>query len=983
MRRLAWLIASGSVAIALSCATLDPVEANLCGNRVVEGGEDCDEGENGTEVSTVAAPEGGATPSSATKRCRGRQEAFACRYDCTASALACPTGWGCDVTEGICRQASGEYDRAASASVSQGAVRLLAGDFDGDKRIDLIASQPSFYDGTANAFGYFFGLKGVLERTIPVPVPIANPQAISRGNFTDIGYGSVGVGQLRGKLGLPFIPELFDFVDLRNPKDPERGSVAKLVPIYTGNPFPSTTTPPSPPPTLRGTSKVGVLSEDSFGIFEVATRKIEPVPTGVFNRLNALANAPLSQITTYSGSPTHPFCMFREGTNKVCGQVVFVTNGDVPQILVADFSSRSLPVQRLTPRDPCKQDSDCSSGSCTVQTGRCLGGGIGAVAAADVNGDGLDDLVVGSEGKGCASVFLSTGSGFGPRRITEFPSDYGELLDRGCPSTETFIGAVDITGDDRAELFFSRTVFRLGTLGATAPLVLDFRRPYGGDWTTVQAGDYDGDGWTDAIAAARDQPTINVFLGGSTALRAKEIAVPEPVENMVVGNFDSDRYTDIAITTSTAKKELVGTVYVSFGGPFPELVQVGQRSTDQLLNLGRLSAGRSIPDVDFLGFTDRGNDLDASHRGRGVIAFAALGRVPTSQIQDEQLIPQHFLSRAFAFGSYENSSTSGVVSLSLAPTAADAQAKKKVGISNPARLIYLSDVNSNGRAVQKEVTGVDYLPFWPIALASGKVKPGATLDEAFFVGPSLTSEDEFVFARLSLDKFGAEFQKVQLGDAMQVLGKVKFKVNRDSVDFRGGRQTTSPTEKFRLLDADDDGHLDLVFTDGRRAGDHPSFVVVLRNDGSGGFGDSPIELPQFGGRAGRSFAMIRRGTSGPRQFAVLFDAGILFHTYEAKSNQFKVVGRFVPDDRGGSVSMIEAGAPPAHPDGAPPTPPGAPGPRGDAGGGGNAVAENPVSLEAGDFDGDGVEDLAILTNGTLNIYRGKEAAPVGGQGTTR
>lgn len=93
------------------CSDLQPVKLGMCGNRVVEAGEDCD---------------------------GGRQCNRACHLDCDATR-ACPDGWGCDLGAEVCRVASGSFRRQTLED--GGLAEAVARDFDGDGRDDLLLTS--------------------------------------------------------------------------------------------------------------------------------------------------------------------------------------------------------------------------------------------------------------------------------------------------------------------------------------------------------------------------------------------------------------------------------------------------------------------------------------------------------------------------------------------------------------------------------------------------------------------------------------------------------------------------------------------------------------------------------------------------------------------------------------------------------------------------------------------------------------------------
>ncbi len=110
------LVVASIASLTLSaCDSLDPVATGICGNLVVEAGEQCDGAEN----------------------C-GREAAAACRFTCEPGEVSCPGDFACSA-EGICVATAGPFVDPSSASRFELPVdRLVAGDFDGDFRADLV-----------------------------------------------------------------------------------------------------------------------------------------------------------------------------------------------------------------------------------------------------------------------------------------------------------------------------------------------------------------------------------------------------------------------------------------------------------------------------------------------------------------------------------------------------------------------------------------------------------------------------------------------------------------------------------------------------------------------------------------------------------------------------------------------------------------------------------------------------------------------------
>jgi hypothetical protein len=98
-----------------SCKDIEPIPANVCGNHVLEAGEECDD-----------------FPSD---WCQAPGSANPCRINCRLHE--CPVGAGCSA-DSVCSTPSGRFGPAAFA-VGDFGLPLDVGDMDGDLRDELIA----------------------------------------------------------------------------------------------------------------------------------------------------------------------------------------------------------------------------------------------------------------------------------------------------------------------------------------------------------------------------------------------------------------------------------------------------------------------------------------------------------------------------------------------------------------------------------------------------------------------------------------------------------------------------------------------------------------------------------------------------------------------------------------------------------------------------------------------------------------------------
>ncbi|MBI5542652.1 MAG: VCBS repeat-containing protein, partial [Deltaproteobacteria bacterium] len=159
--------ASGTLLLVLcACKDLPQLQAGVCGNGVIEQGEDCD---------SVASPG---------MRCLGAGEASPCRLTCRLPADAgpgaasprCPERWGCGL-DGLCRQSAGDFVPTGSPIVA-GAWSVAAGDFDGDGRRDLLTCGATGLIDKARGRVHFFDSGGTLAATRVLSVPMISPVVV-------------------------------------------------------------------------------------------------------------------------------------------------------------------------------------------------------------------------------------------------------------------------------------------------------------------------------------------------------------------------------------------------------------------------------------------------------------------------------------------------------------------------------------------------------------------------------------------------------------------------------------------------------------------------------------------------------------------------------------------------------------------------------------------------------------------------------------
>ena len=180
-----------------------------------------------------------------------------------------------------------------------------------------------------------------------------------------------------------------------------------------------------------------------------------------------------------------------------------------------------------------------------------------AIAVADVNADGLADLIVANEGSNNISVLLGNrGGGFSPASGSPFavgvPDAYGYLPDA--------VAVGDFNGDGKPDLAIANKANRMVWLlfgdgtGAFTPPPYPYYAGAGPD--AMVAADFNGDGNTDLAVANYADGTIQVLPGngaGGFGLPVR-ITFGLGIPAIAAGDFNGDGYADLAVADVTDGK---------------------------------------------------------------------------------------------------------------------------------------------------------------------------------------------------------------------------------------------------------------------------------------------------------------------------------------------------------------------------------------------------------------------------------------------
>ncbi len=559
-----------SAALLGACTNLGEIELAQCGNGIVEleSREECDS----------FPDDGGCRPPGAVGECR-----FDCSVQEDGSQRFCPTGMGCG-TDGICRQHSGAFEpKAASGAAS---VRVLAGDLDGDRLDDLISVGKngitiSYFDSggsVSKSSGFGF------PPTLPVIAHMTND------TINDMVVVREGLSVFRGRSNRALLPTAYAPFEISAVGDakalimeamPFEGGIAgsflgdevlflvdnSLVGVDT-NTVGRVVDLPVHFSQIAGDVQVGQIIEDA---------QLSPC--------DELVLAPKGEDWVWIYSP----CLWDSGNQR------YVWNQDNQNT----NPIMALPRVQLPPGRQIKK---------------------GAILA-DVNVDGHLDLIIGTEpSTACAAVdptdvFLTYGVGDGtfhsdPATIPATDGDgRAVLIDLGFACAMP-LAVGDLNLDGLADIVSPGGILISVPLpgGLTPPLaqgsfslsVINFGNP----WTEAVIADFNGNGLPD-VAAVSDQLRVDFYNGtGDLLLNRFTIPTAGQPSDLVVGDFDGDLIGDLAFRqlgptgNVPVGVEVGDALSIAFGRPLGSL--------EDPISMGRLSRIQQIEPGVIPGFA---NDL--------------------------------------------------------------------------------------------------------------------------------------------------------------------------------------------------------------------------------------------------------------------------------------------------------------------------------------------------------------------------------------
>lgn len=499
-------------ALLVACTEVPGFEPGVCGNRIVDLGEDCD-GYSGMGEGTA---------------CGDPATSNACFFVCDVvgaggadgTARVCPEGWGCG-QDGRCRQPSGQFDADSNASFRFPAESLAIGDLDGDGFPDIVGTQGS-------QLSVRFGSEsGVFSSEVDVPVP--QPAGLlTFGLFNGDALLDIilpisgGLVPLLGREDRKLETVAYSSLDLRTARFGVRALVLETFP--------------------------GDQNNEILGIVNVGMRFFDN-PTDAYVR-DPLGDKPLDLLVDElavgdvdgDGSTEFALAFAGERTVHLCrGNFSGNDERTMQPICFASLATGAEVQRGGTRLVDVDGDDDLDLLAAVSSDAGGAGGAAVAVEIARNRGDGSFD------------GFVPAGT-LADRQVVPGSSNLCERIEIDTRADAWPLAAADFNKDGRADYVFASSIAiaRFADESALLPSALvETACLFGSRWKAAVITDINGDDWLDVAVDFEANDGIDIYLNageqaGGEVFNVFHVSTDSPPLALRSGDFDGDRVRDIA-----------------------------------------------------------------------------------------------------------------------------------------------------------------------------------------------------------------------------------------------------------------------------------------------------------------------------------------------------------------------------------------------------------------------------------------------------
>ncbi|MCC6551537.1 MAG: VCBS repeat-containing protein [Polyangiaceae bacterium] len=496
----------------MACVDLPLIDADTCGNRVVEPGEDCDEQANCGRAGT---PE-------------------ACRLLCSA-AIECPGGYDCGL-DGLCRRPTGAFEGLV-ARTSSTTTDMTAGDINADGCAEIVRTgrrgtiSITAFDGrVSNTCGAseqrLVTSRPALGQVLPSPLLIQlagyDAGAAAPLGLVTPGDGPLGSGVLVYLPGSApaFSPVLFPSFEYDFPAErglPVRASGADALLLFSES------------------GEIQLITDAQSG----------PAAAGALG-------GPLADVVALAA-----------------GDLVPGAGGACDEIAVARRGAPEIRLYGLCQPDGATAFAPLPSADVLLAGGARVRDRNASLLIADHNGDGARDLVT-IAGDDPAEVHVAYGLGDGrfdshdPPAASPDQHTSAIALPSPAPlNRDTWIVTGDFDSTAPGEEI--HLVQCPGAQEFSSPLC----DPIPGGCEAVVA-DFNADGYLDIAVAEEQQADLALYRGGPEGVGAPIFLETQcPPHDLTAGDIDGDGVTDLAFSDQAPSPTgPITTVSVAFGNAF-------------------------------------------------------------------------------------------------------------------------------------------------------------------------------------------------------------------------------------------------------------------------------------------------------------------------------------------------------------------------------------------------------------------------------